>query len=388
MGALFELCAARGLALIVDETYRDFDRRRGAPHGPLRAGLAGGPDPPLQLLQGVPADGAPRRGARGRAGAAGGGREGARHRDDLPRADRAARPRSGGWATSARGSPGSGRRCWRGARRWTRRWRPCRAGGRSRRGAYFAFAEHPWDGPSDAVARALAAQWGRARPARHDVRAGGGTPTRGARCGSRSRTWTAAASRPCRSGSPRPRRGHLRGSACAARPRPALSGGRIMAEKRKTTLSQYLVWGLLALLGFSLIGFGTGGVRRLGRHARHRRRPADRGARLWPRAAGGAARPLAARRHERHAGPGAAARRAAAGARPADRDRRARRRGRTAGALSASDERVAEAILEIAALPGRVRLRPRGLCLRAGECGAYRAGVRGGRQTRARPRKS
>lgn len=30
-------------------------------------------------------------------------------------------------------------------------------------------------------------------------------------------------------------------------------------QRKKTTLSQYLVWGLLALLGFSLIGFGTGG---------------------------------------------------------------------------------------------------------------------------------
>ena len=30
-------------------------------------------------------------------------------------------------------------------------------------------------------------------------------------------------------------------------------------ERKKTTLSQYLVWALLALLGFSLIGFGVGG---------------------------------------------------------------------------------------------------------------------------------
>ncbi len=30
-------------------------------------------------------------------------------------------------------------------------------------------------------------------------------------------------------------------------------------DKKKTTLSQYLVWGLLGLLGFSLIGFGAGG---------------------------------------------------------------------------------------------------------------------------------
>lgn len=33
--ALFDLCRARGIALIVDETYRDFDSRSGAPHGLL-----------------------------------------------------------------------------------------------------------------------------------------------------------------------------------------------------------------------------------------------------------------------------------------------------------------------------------------------------------------
>ncbi len=34
--AFFDLCAARGITLIVDETYRDFDSRTGAPHGLLR----------------------------------------------------------------------------------------------------------------------------------------------------------------------------------------------------------------------------------------------------------------------------------------------------------------------------------------------------------------
>ncbi|MFY0691396.1 MAG: aminotransferase [Paracoccaceae bacterium] len=32
MDAFFDLCAAHGLALIIDETYRDFDSRSGAPH--------------------------------------------------------------------------------------------------------------------------------------------------------------------------------------------------------------------------------------------------------------------------------------------------------------------------------------------------------------------
>ena len=32
VGAFYELCAAKGIALIVDETYRDFDSRTGAPH--------------------------------------------------------------------------------------------------------------------------------------------------------------------------------------------------------------------------------------------------------------------------------------------------------------------------------------------------------------------
>ncbi len=35
MQAFFDLCKSRGIALIVDETYRDFDSREGAPHGLL-----------------------------------------------------------------------------------------------------------------------------------------------------------------------------------------------------------------------------------------------------------------------------------------------------------------------------------------------------------------
>jgi hypothetical protein len=58
LAAFRDLARARGLALVVDETYRDFDSRHsGAPHD-----LFADPDwddtrdPALQLLQGLPAD--------------------------------------------------------------------------------------------------------------------------------------------------------------------------------------------------------------------------------------------------------------------------------------------------------------------------------------------
>lgn len=46
VGAFFDLARAHGLALILDETYRDFDSRPGAPHG-----LFARPDWPATLIQ-------------------------------------------------------------------------------------------------------------------------------------------------------------------------------------------------------------------------------------------------------------------------------------------------------------------------------------------------
>ena len=71
--AFFDLARSRGIALIVDETYRDFDARTGAPHDLLTDPDWDDTHPALLLLQGVPPDRTPRGGDGCRPGPAGRG---------------------------------------------------------------------------------------------------------------------------------------------------------------------------------------------------------------------------------------------------------------------------------------------------------------------------
>ena len=159
LGAFFDLCAARGLALIVDETYRDFDSREGAPHDLFTRDWRG---VLIQLY------------SFSKAYRLTGHRVGAMVADPARLAEaekvldtvticpaqigqRAAlwgMRHLGGWLGGERREILDRGAAIRDALGALAGWRPITAG------AYFAYAAHPWDGPSDAVARALAAEWG------------------------------------------------------------------------------------------------------------------------------------------------------------------------------------------------------------------------------------
>ncbi len=159
MDAFFDFCAARGLALIVDETYRDFDGREGAPHGLFSRDWRG---TLIQLY------------SFSKAYRLTGHRVGAMVADPARLAEaekvldtvticpgqigqRAAlwgMEHLGGWLAGERAEILTRRAAMEAALDALPGWRHVTSG------AYFAYAEHPWDGAPEAVARALASEWG------------------------------------------------------------------------------------------------------------------------------------------------------------------------------------------------------------------------------------
>jgi aspartate/methionine/tyrosine aminotransferase len=159
LDAFFDLCAARGLVLVVDETYRDFDSRSGAPHGLFARDWRG---TLIQLY------------SFSKAYRLTGHRVGAMVADParLAQAEKVLDTVSicpnqigqraalwgmrnlGGWLAGEREEILARRTAIAAALADLPGWRPITSG------AYFAYAAPPWDGPSDAVARALAAEHG------------------------------------------------------------------------------------------------------------------------------------------------------------------------------------------------------------------------------------
>ena len=159
LDAFLDLCAARGIALIVDETYRDFDSRGGAPHGLFARDWQG---TLIQLY------------SFSKAYRLTGHRVGAMVADPARLAEaekvldtvticpnqigqRAAlwgMRNLGGWLEGERAEILARGAAITSALAGLPGWRPITSG------AYFAYAAHPWDGPSEAVARALAAEHG------------------------------------------------------------------------------------------------------------------------------------------------------------------------------------------------------------------------------------
>ena len=159
VAAFFELCRARGIALILDETYRDFHARPGAPHDLFTRDWRGTLIDLYSFSKAYRLTG---------------------HRIgamicEAPRLAEAEKvidcvticPNGIGqraalwglmhlraWVAEERRGTLSLRAAVRSAFDALPGWRPVSEG------AYFAWVEHPWDGPSDAVAKALAQEHG------------------------------------------------------------------------------------------------------------------------------------------------------------------------------------------------------------------------------------
>ncbi len=159
LGAFFDLCAARGIALIVDETYRDFDSRTGAPHGLFARDWRG------TLIQLYSFSKAYRlTGHRVGAMVAAPERlaQAEKVLDTVTICPNQIGQRAALWGMRHLGAWLAGERAEILARRAAMEdaldalpgWRHVTSG------AYFAYAQHPWDGSSAEVARALAATHG------------------------------------------------------------------------------------------------------------------------------------------------------------------------------------------------------------------------------------